>query len=148
LDVLEHFEHDLEVLHQIRGALRPQGLLIVTTPALNFFWTYNDVLNQHVRRYSPRDFQCLANSSGFELCFTRYFMFFLSPLLMLTRLKSPNVTRMTEPEIHKLIRQTHKVPSWPINQVLKVVFSLETPLGMWLPFPWGTSILAVLRRRK
>jgi hypothetical protein len=29
---------------------------------------------------------------------------------------------------------------------LAAIFSAETPLGAWLPFPWGTSVLAVLRR--
>jgi SAM-dependent methyltransferase len=146
LDVLEHIPQDLEALQQIRRALRPSGLLIITTPALNFFWTCNDVLNQHVRRYSRRDFERLANKSGFELCFTRYLMFFLSPLLVLSRLKPLDLKNMTEQEIHEHLHRTHKVPPWPVHQMLRLAFSLETPLGIWLPFPWGASVFAVLRR--
>jgi len=71
LDVLEHIPQDLEVLQQIRGSLRPGGLLILTALALNLFWTDNGVLAQHVRRYSRGDFQRLADNSGFELCLTR-----------------------------------------------------------------------------
>ena len=40
----------------------------------------------------------------------------------------------------------HRVPSVPINLTLTWIFSLETPLGHWISFPWGTSILAVLRK--
>jgi SAM-dependent methyltransferase len=146
LDVLEHVPEHIEVLRQIRESLRPGGLLLVTTPALNSFWTYNDDLVHHVRRYSRKDFVKLASSSGLELCSTSYFMFFLSPLLLLSRLKSPDLTSMSEQGIREHVTKTHKVPSWPVNQALRLIFSLETPIGAWLPFPWGTSILAVLRR--
>jgi 2-polyprenyl-3-methyl-5-hydroxy-6-metoxy-1,4-benzoquinol methylase len=146
LDVLEHIPDHVEVLRQIRAALRPRGLLLVTTPALDFFRTYNDDLIHHVRRYSRKDFARLATSSGLQLCFARYFMFFLSPLLLLSRLRPPDLTTMSEERIREHLMRSHRVPSWPVNQVLRLVFSLETPLGVWLPFPWGTSILAVLRK--
>jgi SAM-dependent methyltransferase len=148
LDVLEHIPDDVEVLRQIRTALRPGGLLLVTTPALDFFRTYNDDLIHHVHRYSRKDFSKLATSSGLELCFARYFMFFLSPLLLLSRIRSPDLRRMTEEQIREHLMRSHRVPSWPVNQALRFVFSLETPLGVWLPFPWGTSILAVLRKER
>ena len=54
LDVLEHIPEDVRALEQIRAALRPGGLLFVATPALKFFWSYNDEVVHHVRRYSPR----------------------------------------------------------------------------------------------
>ncbi len=146
LDVLEHIPDDGEVLYQIAKSVRPGGLLIVTTPALSALRTYYDDLVHHVRRYSRKDFARLAASSGLELCFTRYFMFFLSPLLLLSRLGSPNVQKMSEQEVRQHLSQTHAVPSWPVNQALRLIFSLETPLGTWLSFPWGASILAVLRK--
>jgi SAM-dependent methyltransferase len=146
LDVLEHIPQDVEVLQAIRESLRPGGLLFVTTPALKCFWTYNDDLSHHVRRYSRQDFARLAVRSGLRLCWTRYFMFFLSPLLLLSRWTAPSVKDMDEPTIREHLRRTHRVPVASINQALRMVFSLETPLGFWLPFPWGTSILAVLQR--
>jgi hypothetical protein len=81
-----------------------------------------------------------------DLCFTRYFMFFLSPLLLLSRWKSPDVKRLGQQEVQELMKQTHRVPAWPANQLLNWVFSLESPLGVRVPFPWGTSVIAVLRR--
>jgi SAM-dependent methyltransferase len=148
LDVLEHIPNDGGVLRQIAKSLRPGGLLIVTTPALNVLRTYYDDLVHHVRRYSRKDFARLAASSGLTLCFTRYFMFFLSPLLFLSRLRSPNLKKMGEKEVRQHLSQTHTVPSWPVNQALRLIFSLETPLGAWLSFPWGASVLAVLRKDK
>jgi 2-polyprenyl-3-methyl-5-hydroxy-6-metoxy-1,4-benzoquinol methylase len=145
LDVLEHIPQDVEALKQIRKGLSPGGLLLVTTPALRCFWSYNDDLAHHVRRYSRRDFRELARQSGFELRATRYFMFFLSPALVLSRLKAPDLARMTKEQILEHQRRAHAVPSGPVNQACRFVFSCESPLGVWLPFPWGTSILAVLQ---
>jgi 2-polyprenyl-3-methyl-5-hydroxy-6-metoxy-1,4-benzoquinol methylase len=64
LDVLEHIPEHAEVLNQIARALKPGGLLFVTTPALPFFWSYNDEMAHHVRRYTKNDFARLAGSSG------------------------------------------------------------------------------------
>jgi SAM-dependent methyltransferase len=145
-DVLEHLDDDLGTLKEIHKTIRPGGYLLITTPALMAFWTYNDVLAKHVRRYSRRDFSRLAELSNFELRKTRYFMFFLSPLLLASRMKAPDIENMTDVEIRRHLKQTHRTPVGPVNTALTAVFNLETPLGDWIPFPWGTSILAVLRK--
>ncbi len=146
LDVLEHIPQDVDVLMQIHKALRPGGYLFVTTPAFNAFWSYNDDLAHHVRRYVRRDFVQLAAAAGLQLIRTRYFMFFLSPLLLLSRLRRPKIASMTSEQIQAHLLKTHRVPARPINSVLHFIFGLETPLGCWLPFPWGTSILGVFRK--
>jgi|SRR5579884_2069827 len=146
LDVLEHIPQDVDVLMQIQKALRPGGYLFVTTPAFNAFWSYNDDLAHHVRRYVRRDFARLAAAARLQLIKTRYFMFFLSPLLVMTRLKRPNIAGMTSEQIQAHQLKTHRVPLRPINSALSFIFGLETPLGYWLPFPWGTSILGVFRK--
>jgi SAM-dependent methyltransferase len=146
LDVLEHIPEDVDVLRQIHNVLRPGGYLFVTTPAFNSLRTYNDDLVHHVRRYNRRDFIRLAEASDLEMCWSRYFMFFLSPLLLLSRLKSPNMKSMTQEAIRAHLLRTHRVPAAPVNSMLSFIFGLETPLGAWLPFPWGTSILGVFRK--
>jgi SAM-dependent methyltransferase len=148
LDVLEHIPDDVGVLRQVRKALKPGGFLLVTTPAFECFRTYNDELARHVRRYTRRDFVRLAERSGLRLCRSRYFLFFLSPLLVLSRLKSPDLRRMTPQEIRAHLARTHRVPPAPLNALLGLIFGLETPLGHWLPFPWGTSILGVFRNER
>ena len=146
LDVLEHIPKDAEALLQIKQSLKPGGLLFVTTPAIKFFWSYNDELAHHVRRYSKTDFKRLATETGLRLVRSHYFMFFLSPLLLLSRLKRPDIGRMNAEEIRLLTRRTHRVPSEPVNRLLSFIFGLETPLGLKLPFPWGTSILGVFQK--
>jgi len=146
LDVLEHIPDDLKAMREACTALKPGGLLFVTTPALNAFWSYNDELVHHVRRYSRRDFSLLAENAGFSLVKSRYFMFLLSPLLYLSRLRTPQLADMDAEQQADLLRRTHQLPSAPVNLALKAVFSSETPWGWWLPFPWGTSILGVFQK--
>ena len=147
LDVLEHIPDERAALSQIREALTPGGKLFITTPALKFFWTWNDEAVGHQRRYAKADFRVLANACGFKLLEARYFMFFLSPLLVASRLAMAlRPAALAQSQKWTLVRQMHRVPIRPLNWLLAAVFSCETPLGHWLPFPWGTSVLAVLQR--
>jgi hypothetical protein len=77
---------------------------------------------------------------------SRYFMFLLSPLVLARRWRSPATTDMTPAERRALLARTHAVPTAPVNRLLGAIFSLETPLGWHLPFPWGSSILGVFEK--
>jgi len=148
LDVLEHIEDDDRVLVEIRRAIRPGGYLVITTPALERFRTQVDNMTHHVRRYSRDDFRKIAGRTGFELVVSRYFMFFLSPLIWLARFNTPDPAAMTAQDVRQYLDRADRIPIAPVNTALATLFAAETPLGAWLPFPWGTSILAVLRRRQ
>lgn len=145
LDVIEHLPDDVQAVREAKRALKPGGLLFVTTPALKQFWSYNDELAHHLRRYNRVGYAELARATGLELLDSRYFMFFLSPLYWLAR-QRPGVGHMSEEQQRKLMQDTHKVPSPPLNLTLAAVFGAETPLGLWLRFPWGSSILGVFRK--
>jgi SAM-dependent methyltransferase len=147
LDVLEHIPDHEMALRQILDALVPGGLLLITVPALQFFWTWNDEMAHHQRRYGRADFQELASRSGFRLLDARYFMFFLSPLLLVSRAAaSRKVKEMTEEQRQLLMSRMHRIPPLPINSSLAAIFGCETPLGHLVRFPWGTSLLAVLQK--
>jgi 2-polyprenyl-3-methyl-5-hydroxy-6-metoxy-1,4-benzoquinol methylase len=146
LDVIEHIADDAEVLRQAGKSLRPGGLLFVTTPALQAFWTYNDDYAKHQRRYAKQDFHKLALATGLELVRTDYFMFFLSPALLASRLLMRPRADAAADDIQATLARTHRVPARPVNAALTGVLAVEAMLVNRLKFPWGTSILAVLRR--
>ena len=146
LDVLEHISDHEEVLRQIYKSLQPGGLLFVTTPALKFFWTYNDELAHHQRRYSRQDFRTLSQQVNLEILRTEYFMFLLSPALLLSRMLFRPPKSATPEQLRDHLMQTHSIPAKPINSLLANLFSVEAAMINSVKFPWGTSILAVLKR--
>lgn len=146
LDVLEHIPEHIEVLREVRRSLRPGGLLFVTTPALQLFWTYNDELAHHQRRYSRRDFSVLASKVDLELVRTEYFMFLLSPALLASRLLSRPPKSATPDELRAHLERTHRIPARPMNGFLERIFSMEASLIDRFALPWGTSIMAVFER--
>ena len=146
LDVLEHIPEHRRVLEQVRRSMRPGGLLFVTTPALKFFWTYNDDLAHHQRRYCRQDFKALARDTGLELLRTDYFMFLLSPALLLSRMLFRPPAAATPEQLQDHLARTHRIPAQPMNNILAKAFSIEAHLVNRVAFPWGTSILAVFRR--
>ena len=145
LDVIEHLPDDIEAVRQAAQALKPGGYLFITTPALKLFWSYNDELASHLRRYNRNDYRDLAARTGLELCDARYFMFFLSPLYLLSRIR-PGIAKMNDEEKKALVLKQHETPTKPINSALGAIFATETPVGHWMRFPWGTSILGLFRK--
>lgn len=146
LDVLEHIPDHVEVLRQVRRALRPGGLLFVTAPALEIFWTHNDTLARHQRRYARRDFPVLAREAGLRLRRTAYFMFSLSPALLLYRTLVCPPPGASPAQLVEYARRSHRVPARPVNALLTGVLLVEASLVNRVSFPWGTSVLAVLQR--
>jgi 2-polyprenyl-3-methyl-5-hydroxy-6-metoxy-1,4-benzoquinol methylase len=146
LDVIEHIPDDVQVMKEVSKALKPNGKIIVTTPALKCFWSHNDDLANHLRRYDKASFKLLAKKSNLKLVDARYFMFFLSPLYWLSR-KMVSKNSTNERKINA-IEKEHQIPSKILNMVLAFVFKIEAPLGHIIQFPWGTSILGVFEKPK
>jgi SAM-dependent methyltransferase len=148
LDVLEHLHEDTEALRQIRRTLKPGGLVVVTVPAMKKFWSYNDEVAGHRRRYSCADLARLGERAGLEVLDTRYFMFLLSPLLWASRKLATGPTGRTQEDLRCMAEKAHRIPSRPVNAVLAAVFGAEASAGLQLRFPWGTSALALFRRSR
>lgn len=144
LDVIEHCPDDRAILQQVYEALKPGGKLIVSTPALQCFWSYNDEYSQHLRRYSVADYQRLADQTRFRLADARYFMFFLSPLYWLSRKSKPK--NLSDEALAAAIQKEHRVPGRLVNGALTRIFCAESPVGNHVRFPWGTSVLGVFEK--
>lgn len=147
LDVLEHIPDDVGALREACRATRPGGYCLITVPALRQFWSWNDEVVGHQRRYSRKQLDERVAEAGLELIDSRYFMFLLSPLLAASRLfSSRNVERLNDREKWELVEKTHSIPARPINRAMQWIFDLETPLGHHVRFPWGTSLIALARK--
>lgn len=141
LDVLEHIEDDREALAAARDALRPGGTLLLTVPALQRLWSRHDVANQHYRRYHRSDLAALLESAGFEVVTLRYFFLWtVAPLLLRRWLAPARASGTADYEV--------AIPPRSINWSLNIASQVEHTVGRLIPWPVGSSLLAIARKRE
>lgn len=73
LNVLEHLEDDVSVLHRLGQALKPGGRLVLLVPAHPGLYGPMDALAGHFRRYTRRSMRRCLRAAGFQTLLLRYF---------------------------------------------------------------------------
>lgn len=76
VNVLEHIEEDQTELTNLRGALGPNGRLLLFVPALRELYSDFDRSVGHYRRYEKNELKLLVEKAGFKIVQLRYFDFF------------------------------------------------------------------------
>jgi SAM-dependent methyltransferase len=141
LDLLEHLDDDLAAAGEIRLALAPGGLLLVTVPAYSFLWSSHDVALGHRRRYTRRQLLDVLERAGFELELCSYVMSAILPAAMAVRLAERLRPRAERPAESGYL----PVPRL-LNSLLTHLVGLDGHLVRWLNLPFGLSVLALARR--
>lgn len=136
-DVLEHIENDVGTLKALNRLLAPDGVIIVTVPAYDFLWCDHDTLHFHQRRYTRRQLSALARVAGLRVAYSSYFNCLLFPLIAGVRF----FERLTNKKGSDM-----KMPARWINKLLKSIFSSERYLLPGLRYPFGVSLLEVLKK--
>ncbi len=137
LDVLEHVVDDKGSLNAIFTRLKPGGALILTVPANPWMWSAHDVAHHHHRRYRKADLARLAREAGYEIDLLSPFNTMLFPLIAGVRV-------LNKLRGHDSADDT--LPSPVVNRTLDRLFGIEAGFIGRLPFPFGVSLVAVLRR--
>lgn len=140
LDVLEHIEDDVVGLREAARLLRPQGLLLVTVPALPGLWGGHDVMSQHVKRYTRETLQDTFARARVSIKFMTYFNTLLFPPIVAVRWSRRAFG------LHTRQRSDfeHARPGF-VNNLLMRTFSCERHLVTRWRMPVGVSLLAVVR---
>jgi SAM-dependent methyltransferase len=139
-DLLEHLDDDVAVLHEFYRALKPGGYVVVTVPAYRILWSEHDLALMHRRRYVASVLAQRCRAAGFEIVRLTYALFFLFPLALVMRFFKRNPPPGKQPEA-----QLPPLPLW-LNRLLIRFQRIETALLARLRFPWGVSVVAVLRK--
>ncbi|MDA8019991.1 MAG: class I SAM-dependent methyltransferase [Thermoanaerobaculia bacterium] len=137
-DVLEHLDHPVEALRHARSLLRPDGLLMLTVPALRLLWTQHDELNHHRTRYTRPELRAELEASGFQILECRYFYHWLVPIKLAVR--GSEAIRGAEPEVPQV-----PGPFW--NRLFYGITCVEQDVVSFLRLPFGSSILAIAKPR-
>lgn len=143
LDVLEHLEADERALAEIARVLKPEGRLLLSVPALQLLWGRQDILAQHIRRYSPSTLRNRVRAAGFEWEHRTFFNTWLFPPILAVRLAMrPLLARGKDRGSDLGLR----LPRF-IEQSLFRIFASE---GAWVVrrrLPIGVSLLGLAKPR-
>ncbi|MCL6476530.1 MAG: class I SAM-dependent methyltransferase [Firmicutes bacterium] len=140
-DILEHLDDDVAVLREFHRTLKPGGFVVVTVPAYSILWSEHDLALMHRRRYVARVLAHRSRAAGFEIVRLTYALFFLFPFALVMRLLKRRPPPGKEPEA-----QLPPLPPW-LNHLLIRFQRFETAMLAHMRFPWGVSVVAVLRKR-
>lgn len=150
LDTIEHIPDEFGVLEECRRVLKPGGKLMITVPAFQWLWSYNDEINAHQRRYTAPELRHKLEMVGFRVKRLSYNNFFLFPMVAGLRLlrpykpqlESPHLT--TDEEVYQV--EMEPIPE-PANTLLHGVGWLEAELLERTTLPVGVSVLCVAEKR-
>ena len=71
-EVIEHLKDDVLALEIIYYVLKPNGVIVVDTPAFNFLYSRNDKKIGHYRRYTKKSLKEILEKAGFKVEKIRY----------------------------------------------------------------------------
>jgi SAM-dependent methyltransferase len=140
-DVLEHIEDDAASAKTALSLLRPGGIVVATVPAYQWLYSPRDAHHHHFRRYGKQQFASLWSGGHAETLLLSHYNTLLFPPAAAVRLAS------------KIAARRHgsgdlAIPPRAINNLLGRLMGSEANLLGRVPFPFGLSMVAVVRKRK
>ena len=137
LDVVEHLDDDVAGLKEMRRVLRPDGRTVLFVPAFMFLWGVQDDISNHRRRYTMAGLKQAVRKAGFEIYRASYVnLSFFAPIFFGRLLMRVTGWRPAS---------ENNITIGALNGVLGKLFGAERFLLRNMNFPFGVSIICVLR---
>ena len=151
LDVIEHVDADEAILREACRVARPRGILTVSVPALQSLWSYNDEINGHKHRYTPRELRERVERAGFRVRRISFGFFLVFPMSAPLILLRNRLGAKKELRSHHLSQDEYQVEMEPVspwlNTILRGVGRVEAALVSRVDLPIGTSLMVVAEKR-
>lgn len=141
LDVIEHLDNDVGLLKEMLRVCKPGGHILLTVPAFDIFWSPHDVALHHKRRYTRKDLLQSFSGLNCKVIKATYYNIILSiPILAVRKFKSLFLKKgRPQSDFHM------DLPNF-LNRFLELLFKAEIWCLKFMNFPFGVSILFVLRK--
>lgn len=155
-DVLEHVADDKRVYEEVLRVTKPKGIVLITVPAFEELWNYDDVRCLHYRRYSKEALLTLIRHE--KLIQFRFIYFFLYPIVKIIR-KTDNLRYQRQKQhnnktdsdtFETKFKKRLLARQWSAkctNYLLLLLNKLENMLLRWIHFPIGVCMLVVVRKK-
>ena len=146
-DVVEHVQDDLLAVRELHRVCRPGGYTFTTVPTFQALWSEHDVINEHVRRYTLRNYLALFADQPAGIQFRSYFNFFLFPPVAAFRIISSLIKKNNKAS--NVRSDNSKISGGFISKLLYMIFVSETNfLRKGIRFPIGISLMVISRKHQ
>lgn len=143
-DVLEHISDDRRGVRELLRVCKPGGIVCLTVPAFEMLWSFHDEVNNHYRRYTKRTLENLLKSPTVSKHpHIRYFNFLLFVPVLVARKLSNLASRQQQSGQSDF---TYYKGNAVTGKIMEKVFGLELKLLPFIKFPFGVSLLAVMKK--
>lgn len=139
LDVLEHLDHPEEALRRCRLLLKPDGIMVITLPALHALWSERDYLLGHRLRYNKLQARKLLEQSGFKVLECGYLFSYLTLPMFLYRRLIASWFQLDE----KAMDQSELTVVPVLNTLMVWLGMIESFFANIVPIPCGTSVYCI-----
>jgi ubiquinone/menaquinone biosynthesis C-methylase UbiE len=141
-DVVEHVQEDRLAISELHRVCKKGGYTFTTVPTFKMLWSEHDVINEHVRRYTMKNYLSLFDTKSSRIYFRSYFNFFLFPFVAVFRIVSSAFKGNSRKALPK--SDNSKLSDGFVSKLLYHVFKNETFfLKKGVRFPVGISLMVI-----
>ena len=145
-DVLEHLERPEELLREAHRVLQPDGMLVVTVPAMQWLWGDEDDVAGHYRRYRRPSLDETICAAAFHPLSSQYLFASLVPAAALLRALPYRLgRRKSQTDVLAKMKRQLNTPA-PVDRGMRCLLRAERGLSQTIALPVGLSIAAAYRR--
>jgi 2-polyprenyl-3-methyl-5-hydroxy-6-metoxy-1,4-benzoquinol methylase len=136
-------EDNARAVTEMYRVLKPGGILIANTAALELFRSQHDDVANIKLRFTKAQFKNLFKKDNTTILKLSYRVFLLSPLILLFKLIK-RITRLSKSEGESASDQV--IFPFGINWALLQIQLFENWLFTYVNFPFGSSVFIVIRK--
>jgi SAM-dependent methyltransferase len=142
LDVLEHLDDDRGAIGRMAKLLRPNGLAVISVPALPELFSEFDEIQGHRRRYLPGSLRAAFADSGLTVRNIFFWGAWMIPILRRTR-KTARDQKISSRTYLEYLR----LPPWPVPALMRFAYLCEERKALNGSLKSGTSLFAIAIRQ-